>query len=189
MTAIPAPALTSTDEAILFLEHDLELDSLAGNLRNDPYTVPVDLIDLALHEYRRFLVLKVVHNDGQAVLLSPSAIIDALWHAHIVDTRAYLAMNEQLPFWIHHEPKGAWDADRTNRARRLENTLACYRARWGEPPAAIWDEDRALIFESEGIPITQQRLIWSGKQLEFGRIFSDYGIPNEDVLYLVLRLC
>ncbi|KAJ3374540.1 hypothetical protein GGF31_007318 [Allomyces arbusculus] len=114
-TVIPAPALTSADEAIHFLEDNLDLDSLAVNLCNDPYAMPADLIDLAIHEYRRFLVLKVAHNDGQAVLLSPSAIIDAVWHAHILDTRAYLAMNQRLPFWIHHEPKGAWVADSMNR--------------------------------------------------------------------------
>ncbi|KAJ3365276.1 hypothetical protein GGF32_009781 [Allomyces javanicus] len=117
-TTNPAPALISTDEVIQFPEHDLDLDSLAANLRNDPHAlVPTADIDLAMHEYRRFLALKVAHNDGNAVLLSPSAIIDAVWHMHILDTRAYF------------EPKGAWDADRANRARRLENTLACYHAR------------------------------------------------------------
>ncbi|KNE64970.1 hypothetical protein AMAG_19406 [Allomyces macrogynus ATCC 38327] len=54
-------------------------------------------------------------------------------------------MNQQLPFWIHHGPKGAWVANRANRARRLENTLACYRARWGKPPVTIADEECAAL--------------------------------------------
>ncbi|KNE54079.1 hypothetical protein AMAG_00079 [Allomyces macrogynus ATCC 38327] len=138
---IPLPSINA---AIAFLEHELNLAQLAVNLRHDPHaSVHEADIDLAVREYRRFLILKVVHNDAQALLLSPSPVIDAVWHAHILDTRAYAAMNEHLPSPIHYEPKGDWDADTPNRARRLKNTLTCYRARWGEPPALIWLERRA----------------------------------------------
>ncbi|KAJ3352872.1 hypothetical protein GGF32_003536 [Allomyces javanicus] len=136
--------LPNADAAVDFLEHELNLAQLAVNLRHDPHaSVHEADIDLAVREYRRFLILKVVHNDAHALLLSPSPVIDAVWHAHILDTRAYAAMNEHLPSVIHYEPKGDWDADTPNRARRLKNTLTCYRARWGEPPALIWSERRA----------------------------------------------
>ncbi|KAJ3352870.1 hypothetical protein GGF32_003534 [Allomyces javanicus] len=88
----------ATDRAIHFLEHDLDLSS------------PADM-DLALHEYRRFLILKVVHRDD----------------------RSYKAMKDALPFFIHHDPRGAYDEDAANRTRRLENTRACYRARQQHP--------------------------------------------------------
>jgi len=58
-----------------------------------------------------------------------------------------------------------------------------------EPNTSI-DEVQKKITEREAIPVEQQRLIFSGKQLtsEEGRTLADYGVQNNSTLHLVLRL-
>jgi hypothetical protein len=85
--------------------------------------------------YRRFLELVGTYWDQSIV---PTKDIDAFWHQHILDTRAYAQDCEQLfGEYLHHFPYFGMNGEED--ARDLHSsfarTAALYAANFGEPYA------------------------------------------------------
>lgn len=95
--------------------------------------------DAACQEYRRFLALARAYRGQHSIV--PSAVVDKVWHMHILDTRKYGPDCERvLGFFLHHFPyfgmRGREDEAALHDA--AQQTLDLYRRHFGEPPADVW---------------------------------------------------
>ena len=79
--------------------------------------------DRALEGYRQFMKLKILQEDWDAEKLSPSVVIDRVWHAHILDTKSYArACDAYAGRMIHHNPDGGLNQE--ERLERIKITQA-----------------------------------------------------------------
>jgi hypothetical protein len=58
----------------------------------------------------------------------------------------------------------------------------------GKSIAITVESIKFYIFEVEGIPPDQMRLIFEGKQMEDGPTLADYGVTQDSTVHLVLRM-
>lgn len=90
--------------------------------------------DIAELEYRRFLTLKVLYPN---VGLVPSKVIDKIWHAHILDTRAYRTDCEAVfGHFIDHYPYFGINGkeDYQNLKDTFTETIELYERHFGDYP-------------------------------------------------------
>ncbi|MCS6978027.1 MAG: glycine-rich domain-containing protein-like [Gemmatales bacterium] len=105
----------------------LKLKSEGELLHGEP--IDPDAAELA---YRRFLTL---HKRYPNRTLVPSALIDLVWHYHILDTRKYAEdCNRIFGYFLHHDPYFGIDEE-TREQNRLAwaDTQALWEEEFGEP--------------------------------------------------------
>ena len=98
-------------------------------------------VDVYLCEIIRFLILKSIHRDFKASLLSPlSKEIDDVWHCFLLHTEEYHSFVNELTLqycqeahFIHHNPRGAFEDG--SRIERLERTKLVYLSRYNKLPS------------------------------------------------------
>ena len=103
----------------------------------------VDIKQL-IEEYKKFLAIKVISNDTQCPMnLSPSALIDQVWHEHILHTVKYREACTSLGVFIDHDPFGSEEED-DKREKRLLLTKTHYSLIFNtKAPSKFWE----LMFE------------------------------------------
>jgi len=125
----------------------LDLDFLVPTLSSKlPSSVEIKpLID----EYKKFMVIKVISKDTQCPMnLSPSSLIDQVWHEHILHTSKYREACTALGVFIDHDPAGAKEGDDI-RQKRLLLTKTHYSLIFNTmAPPKFWE----LKFEQLPIP-------------------------------------
>jgi hypothetical protein len=96
--------------------------------------------NFAEKEYRRFLSLKSFY---PSVSLVPSKLIDEIWHAHILDTRAYREDCQKVfgQFIDHYPYFGIYgDDDYRDLHDAFQRTVALYERHFGKYPTGTGNE-------------------------------------------------
>jgi hypothetical protein len=99
----------------------------------------------AVSEYKKFVYLGVVSKFH----VTPSKIIDVVWHEHLLFTSAYREFcNTVIGYQFDHHPELLPMADETGRYNaQYRDTLEFYKTEFGfDPPSDIWGETK---FEKE----------------------------------------
>jgi len=135
-------ALKNVPGRVRVMKTPLELNFLKGQLtRMLPACTDIAAL---LDAYKKFLVLKVVCNDIRTPQeFSPSALVDQVWHAHMMHPRLYRAACSALfgpkgGDLIDHDPAAAED-EPSEKYERLRRTKVVYKILFGhEAPPEIW---------------------------------------------------
>ena len=93
-----------------------------------------------VQELQKFYYLKNEARDHKRLRLSPSKMIDKIWHLHLMYPLKYYQFCEQHAGGkiIDHSPDNKYDG---RHCQRLKNTLKLYRSTFGyEPSDDIWME-------------------------------------------------
>ncbi|HIK32831.1 MAG TPA: hypothetical protein IGS17_12940 [Oscillatoriales cyanobacterium M59_W2019_021] len=98
-----------------------------------------DYTQRAIAEYQKFVFLAIA--AGHPV--SPSEVIDRVWHLHLTYTRSYWEefCPKVLQTTLHHEPSRGGTLERQKFQDWHDRTLASYRVFFGQPPQDIWQSD------------------------------------------------
>jgi hypothetical protein len=95
----------------------------------------------AISEYKKFVYLGVVSNFH----VTPSKIIDVVWHEHILFTKAYREFcDEVIGYQFDHHPELMPMADETGRYNaQYVDTIEFYISEFSfKPPTDVWGETK-----------------------------------------------
>lgn len=121
----------------------------------------------ALDEYRRFCFLAVTVDHA----VTPSELIDEVWHTHIIDTRRYERFcADVLQYELHHVPSRGGSGETLKHQRQYADTLDSYRRFFGLPPRRFWPEPRASQAPSARPDVLPAEPRASRRPMRFGMI-------------------
>lgn len=90
---------------------------------------------LAILEYKKFMYLAATSNQ----MVSPSEIVDIVWHQHLIFTQSYNEFCKLLGKDIQHIPSTHNRSDYEKFRQAKELTTKLYNETFGEQPASIWE--------------------------------------------------
>ncbi|UQB68806.1 DUF1399 domain-containing protein [Epilithonimonas zeae] len=91
--------------------------------------------ELAILEYKKFMYLAATSE----MMVSPSEIVDTVWHQHLIFTQSYQNFCTLIGKQIQHIPSTHNRAEFEKFSQAKERTQKLYSDVFGEQPKSIWD--------------------------------------------------
>jgi hypothetical protein len=141
-----APSLDSLD----YRKNEAEFFRIAGEaMKFDFSDIEKSTTKESVYEFKRFIALKALYRDTNCSYLSPSFIVDEVWHkilllpAHYYRLCNCLLHAECKERIIDHNPDGSLEG--APQLERYQRTLDAYRLFFKEdPPAHMWPKPEQL---------------------------------------------
>ena len=105
-----------------------------------------DFTKKAIVEYKKFMYLAGTSD----FMVSPSEIVDVVWHQHLIFTNSYTEFCNILGKNIQHVPSTHNKEDHEKFRQAKERTKKLYNETFGEQPPEIWDYSD--MYESLHLP-------------------------------------
>jgi hypothetical protein len=102
----------------------------------------IEFTDQAILEYKKFMYLAATSD----FMVSPSEVIDTVWHQHLIFTQSYQDFCNTLGKQIQHIPSTHNKEDFEKFRQAKERTIKFYERDFGKQPENIWAFDG--MFES-----------------------------------------
>lgn len=99
-----------------------------------------DFAERSILEYRKFMYLAAVSDS----MVSPSPVIDIVWHQHLIFTQSYNSFCKTVGKFIQHVPSTHNKEDFSRFKQARETTRSLYTENFGGYPADIWDSEGML---------------------------------------------
>ncbi|TBO42123.1 glycine-rich domain-containing protein [Pedobacter kyonggii] len=99
-----------------------------------------DFTEKAILEYKKFMYMAAISD----VMVSPSAIVDTVWHQHLIFTQSYQVFCALVGRQIQHVPSTHQKEQAEQFRLAKERTSRIYHEHFGAQPKAIWEYDTML---------------------------------------------
>lgn len=106
----------------------------------------------AITEYKKFMYLAATAGD----MVSPSPIVDTVWHQHLIFTGSYSALCALIGKNIQHIPSTHNREEATRFRQAADRTKELYNSTFGEQPKDVWEAED--IFASLRLPRAQRSI-------------------------------
>ena len=123
-------------KSILAFEFDSENDEYGFTVRlSTENNWTTDFTERAILEYKKFMFLAATSDE----MVSPSEIVDIVWHQHLIFTISYQKFCQLLGKQIQHVPSTHNKADFQTFVNAKERTQILYEEKFDKADESIWN--------------------------------------------------